>query len=115
MNESVYSSSVRGAIPYASTDPGVEIVLIPGLHGTVWFQYAAGSVHLDHEALRDLLFLRNTATLSDASGTVVLSPSGPAGIAIRLPSGLLYSVPRMALSAAARGLNSSRFDPTPSL
>ena len=112
MNESVFSSGVRGAIPYASPDPEVDIVLIPGLHGTVWLQYAAGSVHLDHEALRDLLFLRNTAALSHVGGTVILSPSGQAGIAIRLPSGLIYSVPRPALAAAAQGLTSSRYQPT---
>lgn len=115
MSESVFSSGIRGAIPNAQEVPGRAIALAPGLNGTVWLYHADRAVHIDHNALRDLLFLRNTAVLYDAGGTVVLSPSGSDGMAIRLPSGLLYIIPRAALAAAARGLTSSRFDPMPSV
>jgi hypothetical protein len=111
MNESVLSSGIQGAIPDALEDPGRAIALAPGLNGTVWLYHADRAVHLDHNALRDLLFLRNTAIIYDAGGTVVLSPSGSGGIAIRLPSGLQYIIPRAALAAAARGVTRSRFDP----
>jgi hypothetical protein len=115
MSESVFSSGMRGAIPDALEDPGRVIALGPGLNGTVWLYHTNRAVHLDHNALRDLLFLRNTAVIYDAGGTVVLSPSGSDGIAIRLPSRLLYIIPRAALADAARGLTRSRFDPMPSV
>jgi len=115
MNESVFSSGIPGAIPDALEEPGRAITLTPGLNGTVWLYYADRAVHLDHNALRVLLFLRNTAVIYDAGWAIVLSPSGPEGIAIRLPSGLLYIIPRAALAAAARGLTRSRFDPMPSV
>jgi hypothetical protein len=94
MSESVSSSSVRGAIPYAPMDPGVDGVLIPGLNGTVRLHYPADSVHPGHEARP------NRAALPDAGG-----------IAIRLRFGRLYIVRRPALAAAARGPTSSRFTP----
>jgi len=115
MNESVFSSGIPGAIPDAMKDPGRGITLAPGLNGTVWLYHADRAVHLDHKALRDLVFLRNSAVIYDAGGTVVLSPSGPGGIAIRLPSKLLYSIPRAALAASARGLTRSWFDLMPSV
>ena len=115
MSESVFSSGMRGAIPDALEDPGRAITLAPGLNGTVWLYHTNRAVHLDHNALRDLLFLWNTAVIYDAGGTVVLSPSGPEGIAIRLPSGHMYIIPRAALAAAGRGVTRSRFDPMPSV
>lgn len=115
MSKSVFSSGVRGAIPNAPENLGEAIALAPGLNGTVWLYHTTRAIHLDHEALWDLLFLRNTAVLYDAGGTVVLSPSGSDGIAIRLPSELLYIVPRPALVSAARGLTRSRFNPMTSV
>jgi hypothetical protein len=87
MDKSVYSSSVRGTIPYATPDRGREIVLIPGLNGIARLWFDAGSVHLDHEACCD-------------GGTVTLSPSG-----------LSYIVLRSGLAAVAQGLNSLRYRP----
>ncbi|ACL16715.1 hypothetical protein [Methanosphaerula palustris] len=104
MSESVFSSGMRGAIPGAVEDPGRAITLVPGLNGTVRLYHADRAVHIDHNALRDLLVLRDTAVIYDASGT-----------AIRLPSELRYIVPRPALVDAARGLTRSRFDPMPSV
>ena len=89
MSESVFLSGIPGAIPDARKEPGRAVTPAPGLNGT------------DH-ALRDLVLLQKTAVISDAGGTVVLSPSGPDG-----------TVHRPALAAAARGLTRSRFDPMP--
>jgi len=115
MNESDFSSGIPGAIPDAMNGPGRGIVLAPGLNGTVRPCHAGRPVHPDHQALQSLLFLRNSAVPADAGGTVVLSPSGPAGTAIGLLPGYLsiIIVHRPALAAAARGLTRSRFDPMP--
>lgn len=111
MYESVYQSSGGGAIRPRSEDLGDAIALAPGLNGTVWINYTAGAVHLDRDSLRDLLFLRNSTTIETGDGLAILAPSGSDGIAIGIPSGAVYIVPRRALESAARGLNSSRYTP----
>jgi len=104
MSESVFLSGIPGAIPDAREEPGRAITPAPGLNGTVRHCQTGRAGDLDHHALRDLVLLQNTAIISDAGGTVVLSPSGPDG-----------TVHRPALAAAARGLTRSRFDPMPSV
>jgi len=117
MNESVFSPGIPGVIRDAMEEPGRAIAPAPGLNGTVWLYHADRAVHLDHNALRDLVFLRNTAVIYDAGGSVVLSPSGSGGSAIRLPSGRLsiITVHRPAPAAAAQGMTKSRSDPMPSV
>ena len=102
MKRSIYSSGVHGAVPYA-----------PGLNGTVRVYHAGRAVHLDHEPSGNLVFVQNTAAVNDAGGTVVLSPSGPAGMAIHLLPGLFSTntVRRPAPAAAAQGPTSSRYRP----
>lgn len=106
MKKIVYSSGIRRAVP---EQPARAIA--PGLNGTVWPYHADRAVHLDHEASGNLVFVQNTAAVIDAGGTVVLSPPGPDGIAVGLPSGPLYRRPRTAPAASARSLTSSRYQP----
>jgi len=110
MKKTVYSSGRPGAIP---EQPVRAIALAPGLNGTVRVSHADRAVHLDHEASGNRLFMHTTAAVIDAGGTVIHSPSGPAGMATHLLSGLLSTstVRRPALAAAARGLTSSRYRP----
>jgi hypothetical protein len=111
MKESVFSSGIRGVIPYAPEEPARAIA--PGLNGMVWGYHADRAEHLDHKASGNLLFVHNTAAVNDAGGTVVRPPLSPAGMAIRLPSGLHYrhhySMAQMAIAATMRGLTSSRY------
>jgi len=108
MKKPVYSSDRREKIPEQPA-----IALAPGLNGTVRVYHADRAAHPNHRASGDLVFVHNTAAVIDAGGTVVRSPPGPAGMAIRLLSGLLATstVRRPALSAAARGPTSSRYRP----
>ena len=110
MKKTVYSSGIRGSIP---EQPARAIALAPGLNGTVRVYHADRTVHLDHKASGNLLFVKNTAAVIDAGGTAVLSLPGPAGMAIRLLSGLLsiITVRRPALAASAPSLTSSRYQP----
>ncbi|WP_440949199.1 hypothetical protein [Methanosphaerula subterraneus] len=106
MKKIVYSSGIHGAIPEQPA-----IALATGLNSTVRGDHIDRAAHLDHGASGDLVFVHKTAAVIDAGGTVVLSPPGPAGMAIHLLSGLLAAIPvhRPALAAAARGPTSSRY------
>lgn len=108
MKKIVYSSGTHGTIPEQPA-----IAFAPGLKGTVRVYHAGRAVPLDHEASGNRLFMHNTVAIIDAGGTAVLSLSGPAGMAIRLLSGLLatITVRRPAPAASARGPTSSRYQP----